>query len=87
MKRLKNAKNQLIEALAALESAASQIITASDEANALASQSQTVSGADVLALVDEVSIIEAKLSQAMTMIASVESGTGGPRAINDGDTQ
>ena len=87
MTRLQNAKNQLIEALAALESAASQIITASDEANALASQSQTVSGADVLALVDEVSIIEAKLSQAMTMIASVELGTGGPRAINDGDTQ
>ena len=87
MTRLQNAKNQLIEALAALESAASQVITETNEANALASQSQTVSGADVLALVDEVSIIEAKLSQAMAMIALVDAGTGEPRAINDGDTQ
>ena len=87
MTRLQNAKNQLIEALAALESAASQIITASHEANAGTNKSQTDAGADVSALVDDVSIIEAKLSQAMTMIALVESGTGGPRAINDGDTQ
>ena len=87
MTRLQNAKNQLVEALAALESAASQLITASNEANAPANQSQTFSGADVSALVDEVSIIEARLTQAMTMIASIESGRGGHPAIKDGDTQ
>ena len=87
MTRLQNAKNELIEALAALESAASQATTVSYEANAVASPSQTVAGADLLALVDEVSVIEARLSQAMSMIASVESGTVRPRTINDGDTQ
>ena len=91
MTRLQNAKNELIEALAALESAASQATTVSYEANPVASPSQmgaqAVAGADLSALVDEVSIIEAKLSQAMSMIASVESGAVMPRTINDGDTQ
>ena len=87
MTRLQNAKNELIEALAALESAASQATTVSFEANAVPSPSQTVAGADLSALVDEVSIIEAKLSQAMTMIASVESGSLRSSTINDGDSQ
>ena len=87
MTRLQNAKNELIEALAALESAASQATTVSYEANAVASPSQTVAGADLLALVDEVSVIEARLSQAMSMIASFESRAIGPRTINDGDIQ
>ena len=91
MTRLQNAKNELIEALATLESAVSQATTVSYEANAVASPSQigaqTVAGADLSALVDEVSIIEAKLSQAMNMITSVESGAVRPRTINDGDTQ
>ena len=91
MTRLQNAKNELIEALAALESAVSQATTVSYEVNAVASPSQmgaqTVAGADLSALVDEVSIIEAKLSQAMTMIASIEAGMVGRRAINDGDNQ
>ena len=91
MTRLQNAKNELIEALAALESAASHATTVSYEANAVASPSQmgaqTVTVADLSALVDEVSIIEAKLSQAMRMIASFESRGIRPRTINDGDTQ
>ena len=91
MTRLQNAKNQLIEALAALESAASHATKVSKETNAVASPSQmgaqTVVGTDLSTLVDEVSIIEAKLSQAMTMIATVESGAFRPRTVNDGDTQ
>ena len=91
MTRLQNAKNELIEALAALESAASLATTVSYEANTVARPSQmgaqTVAGDDLLTLVDEVSIIEAKLNQAMSMIASVESGAVRPRTINDGDTQ
>ena len=91
MTRLQNAKNQLIEALAALESAASQANAVSNKANAGVSPSQMgaqkVAGADLSALVEEVSIIEAKLSQAMTMIASVKSGAVRPSAIKDGDTQ
>ena len=90
MTRLQNAKNQLIEALATLESAASQATKVSKETNAVASPSQmaaqTVVGNDLSTLVDEVSIIEAKLSQAMTMIDSVESGATEPRASQDGDT-
>tara|TARA_B100000575_G_C22897195_1_gene521783 strand:+ start:254 stop:529 length:276 start_codon:yes stop_codon:yes gene_type:complete len=91
MTRLQNAKNQLIEALAALESAASEAIAVSNEGNAAANPSQmvapTVEGVDLSALVDEVSIIETKLSQATTMIASVKSDEGGPSKRNDGDNQ
>ena len=90
MTRLQNAKNQLIEALATLESAASQAIAVSNKANAVLSPSQegnqSVAGTDLSALVEEVSIIEAKLNQAMTMIDSVESGADEPRAIQDGGT-
>ena len=91
MTRLQNAKNQLIEALGALESAASKAIAPSKKANAVISPSQmgtkTVAGTDLSALIEEVGIIEAKLSQAMAMIASVEAGAVRPRAIKDGDTQ
>ena len=89
MTRLQNAKNQLIEALAALESAASQSIAISKKVNAEVSPpqmgTQTVVGVDPTALLEEVIIIEAKLSQAMTMIVSVESGAVSPRTIKDGD--
>ena len=91
MTRLQNAKNQLSEALAALESAASQAVCQSAEASALASSSQigaqAAVDADLSALVDEVSIIEAKLSQAMTMIASVDLARLVLAQFNDGDTQ
>ena len=91
MTRLQNAKNQLTEALAALESAASQVIAVSNKVNTVASPSQrgdqTVVGADLTALVEEVSIIEAKLNQAITMIASVESGAISSSTFNDGEVQ
>ena len=91
MTRLQNAKNELIEALAALESAASLATTVSYEANTVARPSQmgaqTVAGDDLLTLVDEVSIIEAKLSEAIAMIASVNSSTVGAGKANGGDAQ
>ena len=91
MTRLQNAKNDLVKALAALESAASQAINASYESNTVAGPSQmgaqTAAGADLSTLVDEVSIIEAKLSEAVAMIAKVDAGTVGSGKANGGDTQ
>ena len=91
MTRLQNAKKQLSEALAALESAASQATKASHEASESASlpqeDGQTVAGNDLSALVDEISIIETKLNEAIAMIASVESNSVRTDSINDGDTQ
>ena len=91
MTRLQNAKNDLVAALAALESAASQAIKASNEANTVASPSQmgtqTAAGSDLSSLVDEVSIIEAKLSEAVAMIAKIDSGRVGSGKPNGGDTQ
>ena len=91
MTRLQNAKNQLSEALAELESAASQAICVSSEASASARSpkvgTQTAMGADLTVLVDEVRIIEAKLSQAMTMIASVESGLVSPGRLDEEENQ
>ena len=91
MTRLQNAKNQLSEALAALESAASHAICVSSEASASAKSSQivtqTAGDTDLSVLVDEVRIIETKLSQAMTMIASVECGAISPITFSDGEAQ
>ena len=91
MTRLQNAKNELIEALAALESAASQAVRESTEASALANSSQTSAqaavDADLSVFVNEVRIIEAKLSQAMTMIASVDLDAVSPGTSSDGKTQ
>ena len=91
MTRLQNAKNQLIEALALLESAASQSTTLSYRSGPVASSAQmggkAIAGVDLSALADEVSIIEAKLSQAMNMIASIESDAVRAGKINDGDTK
>ena len=91
MTRLQNAKNQLSEALAALESAASHAICVSSEASASANSSQFVTqtavDTDLSGLVDEVRIIETKLSQAMTMIASVECGAISPITFSDGEAQ
>ena len=79
MTRLQNAKKQLSEAMAALESAATNAINVSQEVSASANSSQmvdqTVAGADLSALIDEVNIIEAKLSEAVAMIASVDTST------------
>ena len=91
MTRLQNAKNQLSEALAALESAASQAVCPSAESSALASSSingtQAAIDADLSVFVDEVRIIEAKLSQAMTMITSLELDAVSPGTFNDGEPQ
>jgi multidrug efflux pump subunit AcrA (membrane-fusion protein) len=91
MTRLQNAKNQLSEALAALESAASQAVCPSGEPSALASSSindtQAAIDADLSVFVDEVGIIEAKLSQAMTMITSLELNAVSPGTFNDGEPQ
>ena len=91
MTRLQKAKNQLIEALEELESASFQIIVGANEADVVASPSQMgnqkVAYTDLSALVDEVSIIEVKLDQAMTMIAAVESGEARTQTINDGEVQ
>ena len=91
MTRLQSAKKQLSEAMAALESAASMAINVSYEASASVNPSQVVgrkvAGADLSSLVDEVSIIEAKLSEAVAMIASVDSRTVGSGKANLGDTE
>ena len=91
MTRLQNAKKQLSEAMAALESAATSAINVSQEVSAPANSSQmvdqTVAGADLPALIDEVNIIEAKLSEAVAMIASVDTSTVRSNKTNGGDTQ
>ena len=91
MTRLQNAKKQLIEAMAALESAASMAINASHEAGASVKPpqmvGQQVSSADLTALVNEVSTIEAKLSEAVTMIALVDSSMVGSGKADSGDKQ
>ena len=91
MTRLQNAKTQLNEAMAALESAASKAINISHEASAFTNPSQIgdqkIAGANLSALVDEVSMIEAKLSEAVNMIGSIEPGLVGSGTISDGDKQ
>ena len=91
MTRLQNAKNQLSEALTALESAASQAVCPPAETSASASSSQigaqAAVDADLSVFVDEVRVIEAKLSQAMTMIASVDLDAVSPGKFSDGETQ
>ena len=91
MTRLQNAKNQLIEALAELESAAAHVNALSNKTDAAMGpfqmSAQPVEGAELSALVEEVSIIESKLSQAMTMIASVEPVGARPRTVAVGDTE
>ena len=96
MTRLQDAKKQLIEALAALESAASHASNESFQTEAKASSSQKVDeagvAADLSALVDEVSIIESKLNEAIGLIAmldagSAQSGEGEHGIITDGETQ
>ena len=96
MTRLQDAKKQLSEALAALESAASHANNESFQTEAKASSSQKVDeagvAADLSALVDEVSIIESKLNEAIDLIAmldagSAQSGEAEHGIIADGETQ
>ena len=68
MTRLQNAEKQLSDALAALESAVESSIEASESSAIVA----TFSKADFAALIDEVSGIEAKLGEAMQVIADID---------------
>ena len=68
MTRLQNAEKQLSDALAALESA----VESSIEASASSAIVATPSKVDFDVLIDEVSGIEAKLDEAMQMIADID---------------
>ena len=84
MTRLHNAKKQLSDALAALESAVASLIKAS-ASSAIAA---TSSKADFAALIDEVSGIEAKLGEAMQVIADIDAAqTSGANAGDIGDSE
>jgi hypothetical protein len=79
MTRLQNAEKQLGDALAALESAVESSIAAS-ASSAIAA---TSSKADFAVLIDEVSGIEAKLGEAMQVIAYIDAAQ--TSAANAGD--
>ena len=79
MTRLQNAEKQLSDALAALESA----VESSIEASASSAIAATPSKADFAALIDEVSGIEAKLGEAMQVIADIDAAQ--TSAANAGD--
>ena len=79
MTRLQNAEKQLGNAIAALESA----IESSIEASASSAIAETPSKADFAALIDEVSGIEAKLGEAMQVIADIDAAQ--TSAANAGD--
>ena len=68
MTRLQNAEKQLSDALAALESA----VESSMEASASSANEAIPSKADFAVLIDEVSGIEAKLDEAMQVIADID---------------
>ena len=86
MTRLQNAKNQLSEALAELES---EISRASNTSARLSKTNEkNVARVDQSALINEVSAIEAKLNEAIAIIAKIEADTIdwrtiGSRASND----
>ena len=79
MTRLQNAKKQLSDALAALELA----VEASIEASGSSAIAATSSKANFAALIDEVSGIEAKLGEAMQMIADIDAAQ--TSTANSGD--
>ena len=79
MTRLQNAEKQLGDALAALESA----VESSIETSASSAIAATSSKADFAALIDEVSGIEAKLGEAMQVIADIDAAQ--TSAANAGD--
>ena len=68
MTRLQNAEKELSDALAALESTVESSIEASTSSAIVANPSM----ADFAALIDEVSGIEAKLGEAMRVIADID---------------
>ena len=84
MTRLQNAEKQLSDALATLESA----VKSSIEAPASSAIAATPSKADFAALFDEVSGIEAKLGEAMQVIADIDAAqTSASDAGGMGDSE
>ena len=84
MTRLQNAEKQLSDALAALESA----VESSIEASASSAIVATPSKVDFDVLIDEVSGIEAKLDEAMQMIADIDAAqTSTANAGDMGDSE
>ena len=86
MTRLQNAEKQLGDALAELESA----VESSIEASASSAIAATSSKADFAALIDEVSGIEAKLGEAMQVIADIDAAqtsTATAGDIANGDSE
>ena len=84
MTRLQNAEKQLSNALVALESALESAVEASASSAIVASPSK----ADFAALIDEVSGIEAKLGEAMQVIADIDAAqTSTANAGDVGDSE
>ena len=84
MTRLQNAEKQLSAALAALESA----VESSIEASATSAIAAAPSTANFAALIDEVSGIEAKLGEAMQVIADIDvAQTSAANAGDMGDSE
>ena len=84
MTRLQNAEKQLSDALAALESA----VESSIEASSSSAIAATPSKADFAALIEEVSRIEAKLGEAMQVIADIDAAqTSAANAGGMGDSE
>ena len=84
MTRLQNAEKQLSDALIALESA----VESSIEASATSAIAATPSTANFAALIDEVSGIEAKLGEAMQVIADIDvAQTSAANAGDMGDSE
>ena len=84
MTRLQNAEKQLSDALAALES----VVESSIEASASSAIAATPSKVDFDVLIDEVSGIEAKLGEAMQMIADIDAAqTSTANAGDMGDSE
>ena len=84
MTRLQNAEKQLSDALAALESA----VESSIEASASSAFAATLSKSDLDVLIDEVSGIEAKLGEAMQVIADIDAAqTSTANAGDMGDSE
>ena len=84
MTRLQNAEKQLCDALVALESALESAV----EVSASSAIAACPSKADFTALIDEVSGIEAKLGEAMQVIADIEAAqTSTANAGDMGDSE
>ena len=82
MTRLQKAKKQLSEALVALESAVEQASSAPPSTSMNEKRAGENLSADMQGLLDEVSIIETKLNEAISLIARMEAS-----ASADGDAE